>query len=323
MRIFTHPRNTWKVFREEKTVLSDHTVLNIGQETKEVVESDAGKDAATDAATLQDNVAVVNAIKQMPQTKLEEIAGSFLYFAAQEGILSYSTLAGGNTSEILNKIVQQFQEMKEAQEMCVVMEAQMEGLQARAEEMLAQKDDDTQQEIEQMRAECRDELAAQQATADKAHEKVQRKLRDSAREVMELLEDKRQLEAEIDNLKFADCKSEPERVSESTDELKKFRNSLGGGVVDRNKASEMAMAFRLATNVMPTNNFRDKELTESILTIQDIAEKLNLAKGRGWLASEKLKSADRQMIELELTQYAEKTGRAKLTKEKAKDWCNV
>jgi hypothetical protein len=112
-------------------------------------------------------------------------------------------------------------------------------------------------------------------------------------------------------------------MGENTDELKKFRNSLGGGVVDRKKAGEMTMAFRLGTNVMTTNNFRDKELTESILTIQDIAEKLNLEKGSGWLALEKLKSADRQMIEVALTQYAEETGRAKLTKEKAKDWCNV
>ena len=118
----------------------DHTVLNIGQETKEVVESDTGKDAATDAATLQENVAVVDAIKQMPQTKLEEIAGSFLYFAAQEGILSYNTIAGGNTSDILNAIGQKFREMKETQEMCVVLEAQMVGLQTHAEELLAQKE---------------------------------------------------------------------------------------------------------------------------------------------------------------------------------------
>jgi DNA repair exonuclease SbcCD ATPase subunit len=329
------------VSREENS--PDQTVLNTRQETKEVVELDAGKDAAPEAATLHEKAeAVANVIQQMPQNKLEEIAGSFLYFAAQDGILSYSTIAGGNTSEILNKIVQRFREMKEAEEMCVVLEAQMVGLQARAEELLAQKDDDALQEIEQIRAECRDAIAEQQEgkeEAEKANEKIKRKLRSSAGEVVDLLEkirqleaekarleaEKAQLEAENDNLKFADCNSEPDRVRESMDECKKFRSSLGGGGVERSKAkaSEMAMAFRMATNVMTTNISRDKEVTEGFRTIQEIVEELNIEKGNGWLASEKLKAADRQMIELELTQYAEKTGRAKLTKEKAKDWCNV
>jgi len=301
----------------------DQTVLNTGQETKEVAESDAGKDAATDAAYLQQNAAMKAAIELIPQQKLEELGSWLLYFAAEKGILNFGAIAGGNTEEIRSCISLRFSEMQRAEDMCVVLEAQMEGLQTHAEDLLAEKEDDAQQEIEQMRAECRDALAEQEANAEKANAKLTRKLRDSAGEVVELLEIKRQLEAEIDNLKFADCKSEPDRVGESTDELKKFRNSLGGVVVDRNKASEMAMAFRLATNVMSTNKFRDKELTESIRAIQEIAEKLNIEKGSGWLASEKLKSADRQMIELDLTQYAEKTGRAKLTKEKAKDWCNV
>ena len=69
---------------------------------------------------------------------------------------------------------------------------------------------------------------------------------------MELLEKIRQLEVEVQELKFADCKSEHDRTVESQDELKKFRNSLGGGAVDRKSASDMAMAFRLTTNVMPT-----------------------------------------------------------------------
>jgi hypothetical protein len=248
----------------------DHAVLITGQETKEVVESDAGKDAAMDAA-----------IEQIPQNKLEELGSWLLNFAAEKGILKYGAIAGGNTLEIRSCISQRFFEMQQAEEMCVVLEAQMVGLQTHAEELLAEKEDDAQQEIEQIRAECRDALAEQEADAEKANAKIKRKLRDSAQEVVELLEKIRQLEAENQDMKFADCKSEPDRVSESTDELKKFRNSLGGGVVDRKKAGEMAMAFRLGTNVMPTNNFRDKELTESILTIQDIAEKLNLEIGSG------------------------------------------
>jgi len=43
----------------------------------------------------------------------------------------------------------------------------------------------------------------------------------------------------------------------------------------------------------------------------------------GWPVPEKLKATDRQAIELEIEQYAIETGHAKLTAEKAKDWCNV
>jgi len=67
----------------------DHAVLNTGQETKEVVESDAGKDAAMDAA-----------IEQIPQNKLEELGSWLLNFAAEKGILNYGAIAGGNTLEI-------------------------------------------------------------------------------------------------------------------------------------------------------------------------------------------------------------------------------
>jgi ElaB/YqjD/DUF883 family membrane-anchored ribosome-binding protein len=102
--------------------------------------------------------------------------------------------------------------MKQAEEMCVVLEAQMEDLRARAEELLTQKDDDAQQEIEQIRAKCRDELAEQQEDAEKANAKIKRKLRDSGGYVVELLEKIRQLEAENEDMKFADCKSESDRM---------------------------------------------------------------------------------------------------------------
>ncbi len=284
----------------------DQTVLNTGQETKEVVESDAGKDAATDAAYQQQNVAMNAAIELMPQNKLEELGSWLLYFAAGNGILNLGAIAGGNTLDIRSCITQRFFEMKQAEEMCVVLEAQMVGLQTRAEELLAQKDDDALQEIEQIRAECRDAIAEQQEgkeEAEKANEKIKRKLRSSAGEVVDLLEkirqletekarleaEKAQLEAENDNLKFADCNSEPDRVRESMDECKKFRSSLGGGGVERSKAkaSEMAMAFRMATNVMTTNMSRDKEVTEEFRMIQEIVEELNIQKGNGRLASEK------------------------------------
>jgi len=166
-------------------------------------------------------------------------------------------------------------------------------------------------------------LAEQQAEAEKTNAKMKQKLRDSVGYVVELIEKIRKLEAEVQEMKFADCKSEHDRTVESEDELKKFRKSLDGGTVDRKNAKDMEMVFRLSTNVMPTRVHRDKELTESFQSIQNVAEKLNLTKGSGWLASEKLKAEDRQLIELELAQFPEETGRTKLTRENEKDLCNV
>jgi hypothetical protein len=62
---------------------------------------DAEENAATDAI-----------IMQIPQTKLEEIAGWFLYYASQEGIVNYQTIADDNTSEIKKEIMQRLQEIK-------------------------------------------------------------------------------------------------------------------------------------------------------------------------------------------------------------------
>ena len=44
----------------------DHTVLITGQETTEVVESDAEKYAVKETATLQEKAAVANAIQKLP-----------------------------------------------------------------------------------------------------------------------------------------------------------------------------------------------------------------------------------------------------------------
>jgi hypothetical protein len=140
---------------------------------------------------------------------------------------------------------------------------------------------------------------------------------------VELFEEIRQLEEEVQEMKFADCKSEHDRTVESEGELKKFRKSLDGGTVDRTNAKKMTMTFRLSTNVLSKHAHRDKELTENFLLIQNATEKLNLTEGSGWLASEKLKTVDRQMIEFELVQFPDETGRTKLTRENAKDWCNV
>jgi len=71
------------------------------------------------------------------------------------------------------------------------------------------------------------------------------------------------------------------RRAEEVQELKKFRKSLGGGVVDHTNAKNMVMAFRLSTNVISKRAHRDKELTENFQSIQNVAEKLNLTQDSG------------------------------------------
>jgi hypothetical protein len=65
---------------------------------------------------------------QIPQTKLEEIAGWFLYDATQEGILKYQTITDDNTLEIKKESMQRFQELKQVEDMGVKLETQMEVL---------------------------------------------------------------------------------------------------------------------------------------------------------------------------------------------------
>ena len=89
---------------------------------------------------MEKNAAMDTAIMQMPQNKLEEIAGWFLYFAAKEGIVNYRTIADGDTLRIKKEDIQRFQEMKQAEDMGVILEAHMEALQNHAEELLAEKD---------------------------------------------------------------------------------------------------------------------------------------------------------------------------------------
>ena len=77
---------------------TDHTLQNKGQEIdNDELGSNMEKNAAMDAA-----------IMQMPQNKLEEIAGWFLYFAAQEGIVNYRTITDGDTLQIKKEIIQKF-----------------------------------------------------------------------------------------------------------------------------------------------------------------------------------------------------------------------
>jgi hypothetical protein len=296
---------------------TDHVVQNNGQELQGEVSAEK---------ILQENAAMDAAIRQMPQNKLEEFASRFLYFAAQKGIISYDTIASGNISEMLNEVDQRFQEMQQAEDMVIILEAEMKGIQTQAEELFEQKD----MEYEQV-------IADKSAEADKTNAKMTQKLRDSGQhcvslnneirqlqeEIQSLLDKIEQLQAEIQGMKFADCSYEGNRTLEGESNPKKWRTSLSGGTVDRKDAGKMVMVFSMSTNVMTKNAHRDKEQERTFKAISSVMTTLEISASTGWLASEKLKVGERNAIVKEIENYATETGFIKLTAEKAKDWCNV
>jgi hypothetical protein len=136
------------------------------------------KNTATDAVILQENVAMDTVIKQMPQNKLKEFAGWFLYFAAQKGIISYDTIDIGNTSEMMNEVDHRFQEMKQDEDMVIILESEMKDIQTQSEELLEQKD-----------MECEQVITEKSAEADKTNAKLTQKLRDSGQQCLEIQEE--------------------------------------------------------------------------------------------------------------------------------------
>ncbi len=106
---------------------TDHVVQNNGQELQGEVSAEKN---------LQENTAMDATIQQMPQNKLEEFAGRFLYFVTQKGIINYDTILSGNTSEMMNEVDQRFQEMEQAEDMVIILEAEMKGIQTQVEELL-------------------------------------------------------------------------------------------------------------------------------------------------------------------------------------------
>jgi predicted RNase H-like nuclease (RuvC/YqgF family) len=149
-----------------------------------------------DAVIMQKNAAMDAAIMQMPQNKLEEITGWFLYFASQVGIVNYWTIADGDTLQIKKEIIQRFQEMKQAEDMGVILETHMETLQTHAEELLAEKDKDHQQEVDNLKT----LLEEQTAETEKTNAKMTRRIRDSGQECVSRNVEIRQLQEEIQPL---------------------------------------------------------------------------------------------------------------------------
>ena len=97
----------------------------------------------------------------------------------------------------------------------------------------------------------------------------------------------------------------------------------GAGVADRTDAGRMVLAYRLSTRHMTRNVYRDKEQESNVQTISEAMHLMEVPVSVGWLAPKKLEATDRLGIEKEISKYASDIGRAKLTEEKAKDWCNV
>jgi hypothetical protein len=59
--------------------------------------------------------------------------------AQQEGILESKVLAAADIPEMKHRIQQRFKALREAEDKCVVMQSQMDGIQDQAEEMLEGK----------------------------------------------------------------------------------------------------------------------------------------------------------------------------------------
>ena len=226
----------------------------------------------------------------------------------------------------MKRRIQKFKALREAEDKCVVMQSQMDGIQEQAEEMLEQKDIECQQIIEQVQTECQAMLEEEEREADNDKAKMTRRLRDSGQENGSITEQMRQLQEEIRELKdgkFIDCKfDEGPTILEET-KIGKFRNSLGAGIADRTDAGRMVLAFGLSTKPMTRNVYRDKEQDSNVQAIAEAMQLMEVPVSVGWLAPKKLEAVDRQGIEKEIAKYAADTGRAKLTAVKAKDWCNV
>ncbi len=96
--------------------------------------------------------------------------------------MNYRTIADGDTLQIKKEIIQRFQKMKQAEDMGVILEAHMEALRTHAEELLAEKDIDHQQEVDNLKT----LLEEQTAEAEKTNAKMTRRIRDSGQECVAL-----------------------------------------------------------------------------------------------------------------------------------------
>ena len=99
------------------------------------------------------------------------------------------------------RIQERFRALREAEDRCIIMQSQVNGMQEQAEEMLEQKDIECQQIIEQMQTECQAMLEEKEREADNDKVKLTHRLRDSGQENVVMTEQMRQIKEEIRRIK--------------------------------------------------------------------------------------------------------------------------
>jgi hypothetical protein len=208
----------------------------------------------------------------------------------------------------------------------MIMQAQVEGMQDQAHEMLEQKEQECQRKVEQMQAKCEALLEEKLREAETEMAKIKRRLRDSGQEYVAQTEELRQLREEFRELKQK--ASIEGKFDEGPSILggtrgEKFRKSLGAETVDRTDAGKMVLVYGRVTKPMTRNAQRDKEQEGNVQSIAEALQTMGMPVSVGWLAPKKLEATERKEIDKEIQMFVKGNGSAKLTPEKAKDWNHV
>jgi hypothetical protein len=94
---FTQIRNSRKELLREKRIVLIMLFKIKDRTLKEKSSVIMQKNAAMDTVIMQKNAVMDTVIMRMPQNKLEQITGWFLYFVAQEGIVKFQTITDDGT----------------------------------------------------------------------------------------------------------------------------------------------------------------------------------------------------------------------------------
>ena len=173
---------------EEKRNSTDHTILE--PQAEDVYEfNNKGGEAAMESAN------------PIPNAEMEVIKELLFRSMMQEGLLDIKGLATADISEKTRIIKERLIALREAEESQMIMQAQIEGMQDQAIEMLEQKENEHQQTVEQMQTKYQAMLEEKEREAETENARMTRRLRDSGQEHVAQTEEVRQLKEEIRELK--------------------------------------------------------------------------------------------------------------------------
>ena len=274
---YTAPEHTEEV-DEAKRNSTDHTILE--PETDDLYEfNNEGEKEAREIATL------------IPNAEMEVIKEMIFRSMTQKGLLDIKELITANPPERARIIEERLIALQEAGENLMIMQAQVEGMQDQAQEMLEQKDQECQRKMEQMQAECEQLLEEKEREAGTELAKMTRRLRDSGQEYVAQTEELRQLGEELRELKQkASIEGKfdegPSILGDTRGE--KFRKSLGAETVDRTDAGKMVLVYGRVTKPMTRNAQRDKEQEGNVQSIAEALQTMGMPVSVGWLAPKKL-----------------------------------